>query len=77
VLSTRIPGFFFFIFKNYKGLILLLVTPFLALLPDFTFKFLLKVYYLQPADIVKRIESKKVETIEMTNNCEGNETENF
>lgn len=64
-MTTRVPGFFFDYFSNYKAMILLLVVPLLALIPDFTFKFLQKIYFLPPAEIIKRIENNKAQSIEM------------
>lgn len=66
VLSTRVPGFFFDCFKNYKSLIMLLVIPFIAMIPDFTIKYLEKIYYLKQADIIKRMENIKPDAINIS-----------
>ena len=64
-MTTRVPGYFLDYFSNYKAIILLVVVPLLALIPDFTLKFLQKIYFLPPAEIINRIENNKAQSIEM------------
>lgn len=69
-METKIPHFFFDFFINVKCLIFLVCLPFIALLPDLSLKFLQKNYFLQPEDIIKKIEAERSPTIDKQSQLE-------
>jgi hypothetical protein len=60
-MGTRIPDFFFWIFTSYRAISFIVVCPFIALLPDITYKFLFQnTLFLKPADVIKKIELQAI-----------------
>jgi len=59
-LETKTPELFEYIFTNLKCILFVLLVPLLALLPDLMVNFVQKVYFLSPADIIKKIEAAQI-----------------
>jgi hypothetical protein len=59
-METKIPECFFNILTDYKSMVFILITPLIALIPDFSHKFLIKKFFLENTDIIKKIEKNKL-----------------
>ena len=57
-METKIPDYVLDIISNYKSCIIIVLGPFLCVLPDLTIQFLRKSHFFEPYEIVKRVEKK-------------------
>jgi hypothetical protein len=55
-MQTKTPDFFFYSFGNFRIMTLIFILPLIAILPDILYKFLRKIYYLEPVEIIKKLE---------------------
>ena len=57
LIETKIPQYMIDSITNYKSIMIILFGPIIAILPDVTLLFLRRIYFLEPHDIIKRIEN--------------------
>lgn len=67
ILQNQLMGKIFITFSNFKAIVILVLIPFIAMIPDFGLRFVMKNFFPTPAEIILSQLSKRVKRSESTN----------
>jgi hypothetical protein len=59
MMETKISGFFFELF-TLKNFIIVVITPIIALIPDFIYIYVRKLIFLDDTEVIRKIESGSI-----------------